>query len=543
MNVVSHKERIPLALILSIKVPKLATPLSYSTHIANVSKFLVVTILYRYVRMRVNDVIINSCCGRGIGVAYTTKKEDEEQWVMLKFIVAYSTRVGRKMSSWRKIVALAVVLGLVILIWQCTHLFQVIHKAEDPLEREASLFGANLDEAHRRSIHWTKLKSNSVESEQAIKQHSPVTNKEKELIVGQKQDMPTVAKGVGVGAKVEHQPVLDSAKHNGHSPAGNIYLSSDVIDKVEKFVFFIGYQRSGHSIIGSFMDAHPHMIIAHEFMLFNKWKEMDEAFEESGVPNKLRDKKTLFNLLYKDSYEDAEHGWRSSQMKNKNYTLTIDSGWQGRFNRYISIIGDKSGGATTTVYTSSPQRFRRYFTQLNETVKIPIRVLHVVRNPFDMIATDALYSEGKRQKAKTGIRQALFVSNLKKNLSNFRAAGKMAAFAAARISNQTLVESRTKAITRLANGNSEIVRLLGEENVLELHNCDLVSDPISTLKKICEFMEVPCSQEYLKACADKVFKTVSNTRKLVVWPTSTREKVENLIKQHSFFHRYSFEGE
>ena len=34
---------------------------------------------------------------------------------------------------------------------------------------------------------------------------------------------------------------------------------------VKKFVFFEGYGRSGHSIIGSLMDAHPHVIIPYQF--------------------------------------------------------------------------------------------------------------------------------------------------------------------------------------------------------------------------------------------------------------------------------------
>ena len=45
----------------------------------------------------------------------------------------------------------------------------------------------------------------------------------------------------------------------------NNSLSQNVIDGVKKFVIFIGYPRSGHSIVGSFMDAHPHMVITQLF--------------------------------------------------------------------------------------------------------------------------------------------------------------------------------------------------------------------------------------------------------------------------------------
>ncbi len=37
--------------------------------------------------------------------------------------------------------------------------------------------------------------------------------------------------------------------------------------KVHTFVLFVGYPRSGHSLIGSMIDAHPNAIIAHEVPL------------------------------------------------------------------------------------------------------------------------------------------------------------------------------------------------------------------------------------------------------------------------------------
>ena len=40
-------------------------------------------------------------------------------------------------------------------------------------------------------------------------------------------------------------------------------LPTNVTRGIKKFVFFAGYARSGHSIIGALMDAHPHVVIAH----------------------------------------------------------------------------------------------------------------------------------------------------------------------------------------------------------------------------------------------------------------------------------------
>ena len=455
---------------------------------------------------------------------------------------------GRRIPGWKKSLILAAILGVAVIVWMFTDQSRFVSKSDIPNLKDPSLA------VNHPLIQRTPLKSPGIEnarndgsrlsdkagiskvdaSIKESKKKKPLQriNMATTSVKSHKEKVPNDPSLLGGGVK---QDAGSRTRPN---------LPPDVIDRVEKFVFFIGYQRSGHSIIGSFMDAHPHMIIAHEFMLFTKWKQLEDEHKRfKDHHNSLKMKSLLFNNLYWDSYADADHGWRSGQLKNKNYTLTIASQWQGRYDGYIRVIGDKSGGMTTSVYTSWPNNFEAYLANLKRTVGIPVKVLHVVRNPFDMIATDALYSEGKRQRQETGIRQAIFVSNFKKKLGELKAAGRLEEFEASRLNNQTLLESRTKSITRLAFGNRDIIRLIGEENVLELHNGDLVKDPMSTINRICTFLEVDCSQKYLKACADKVFKTVSNTRELVVWPPSTREKVESLIRQHSFLSRYSFDSD
>ena len=443
---------------------------------------------------------------------------------------------------------LVAILGVATVVWMFSDHSRFVSKSEFPI-KDPSL--VNHDHPIKAVVQRSPLQSPGIE--RARNDGSKLPDKVGRLKVDVSKDkklkkvdnMATVSSKSSVNLNKEKAPsLLGGVKQADGGSHKRPNLPSDVVDRVEKFVFFIGYQRSGHSIIGSFMDAHPHMVIAHEFMLFTKWKQLEEEYQHHTYHhNSLKTKSRLFNNLYWDSLADAEHGWRSGELRNKNYTLTIDSQWQGRYDRYIRVIGDKSGGMTTSVYTGSPKNFEVYLADLKRTVGIPVKVLHVVRNPFDMIATDTLYSEGKRQRSETGVRQAVFVSNFKKKLGDLKATGRLEELEASRLNNLTLLESRTKSITRLAYGNRDIIRLIGEENVLELHNSDLVKDPRSTLNKICTFLDVDCSQKYLKVCADKVFKTVSNTRELVVWPPSTRKKVENLIKEHSFFSRYSFDSE
>ena len=133
-----------------------------------------------------------------------------------------------------------------------------------------------------------------------------------------------------------------------------IPLSEENISGVKKFIFFIGYPRSSHSIIGSMMDAHPEVIIAHEYGLFRQW---------GGKFKKHHDCQFLYNLLYKNSHNNALHGWRSDAKEKKGYDLEVGNTWQGAFKK-LRIIGDKAGAVTSHQYNSSPSQFLNIYHQL-----------------------------------------------------------------------------------------------------------------------------------------------------------------------------------
>ena len=326
-----------------------------------------------------------------------------------------------------------------------------------------------------------------------------------------------------------------SKNHKVSSGTTKPNLPQDVIAGVEKFVFFIGYPRSGHSIIGSFLDAHPNIVIAHEFMLFRKWQHFNEKNTLTGH-SKLQNKTYLFNALYHSSVHNSNSGWRSGSRDSKNYTLNVDSPWMGKYDRHVSVIGDKSGGTATTTYLESPENFTIYYKQLQETVGVPIKVLHGVRNPFDLVSTKALYDVGRKTRNTT---QEKFVSSFKADMSRLR----NEEFMKARFDNEKALEKNLNQINSLASAVTKLTDLIGPSNVLELHNSDLVSDPNSTLTKICAFLEVDCSPDYFQACSRKVFNSVSKSRELVVWPKRLQSMVEDMIKSYPFFHRYSFTSE
>ena len=97
-------------------------------------------------------------------------------------------------------------------------------------------------------------------------------------------------------------------------------LPQSIIDRVKTFVFFVGHSRSGHSIVGSLMDSHPHMVISHEYDLFNKL---------SGKSPLALNKPTIFNALWKSTKQTIINGFRAKSTNYKGYTLFVDGLYQG----------------------------------------------------------------------------------------------------------------------------------------------------------------------------------------------------------------------
>ena len=324
--------------------------------------------------------------------------------------------------------------------------------------------------------------------------------------------------------------------HSSHT------LPQEVIEGVKTFVFFIGYARSGSTIMSSLMDAHPHTIVSSQY---------GKVFTDK---NSLTDKNYLFNELYKKSQEDAESGCRSEGIRAKNYSLNIPSLWQGKYDRYISLIGDKNAGKTPALYVKSPSSFTHDYNMLQKSIGVPMKAVFVVRNPFDIISTTALYDNPEKLSKIINVttsnnvftrkqQNAAVIAEYKSVMKRLYESGNMRKVQETRFETDTLEPFIRKAASN-ARGIEGIIDLVGSENVWQVHNMDLVNDPKKTLIEMCDFFEIDCSPDYIKTCAGTVFKSVSKTRDLLVWPQKEKQMVmDSIVRRFSFFNRYTFESD
>lgn len=247
-------------------------------------------------------------------------------------------------------------------------------------------------------------------------------------------------------------------------------------EDVETFCMFIGYPRSGHSLVGSLLDAHPNAVIAHEL---NILECVEKGFDRGRI----------FRLVLENSRRVARSGreW-------EGYSYKVPNQWQGRFKR-LQVIGDKKGGATTRILSSTPRILRR----LAEIIDTDVKFIHVVRNPYDNISTMFKHSRHNRS-----------------------------------------LRSVIEDYLSMCATNSKIREWVEGDSVFDLRHEALVEAPEELLGDLCGFLGLERKEDYLEDCASLVFDTPRKTRYDVEWDASTIAAVQEGVDRHEFLRGYSY---
>ena len=284
-------------------------------------------------------------------------------------------------------------------------------------------------------------------------------------------------------------------------------LPSSIINHVKMFVFFLGHEHSGHSIVGSLMDSHPHMVISHEFDLFNRLSG------GSLAPTKAE----IFNALWMNSKETIiNDGVRTKSIKG--YTLLVDGLYQGKYVDHIDVIGDKKGYATATLLADQPQKWLASFNII-KSLQLPMKVIHVIRNPYDNIATSALFMYKQKGESFGEMKRSKKTFKVKSNIIDYEIHMFFALF-------KQIVDAKKKY----------------NLDTIEIHSHELISDPRGTLFKVCNSLEVTCSNNYLEICSKKIFKNISKTRLLIQWTDGQLKTIQWNIDKYNSLKDYNFDS-
>ncbi len=240
------------------------------------------------------------------------------------------------------------------------------------------------------------------------------------------------------------------------------------------YCMFLGYPRSGHSLVGSLIDAHPDAVIAHEADVL---RYVQAHFSRSQV----------YSLI-------LENARRHRDERAHVYDYTVPDQWQGRHRR-LTVIGDKKGGRSTRRLADAPTLVER----LQRTVGVPIRFIHVTRNPFDNIATIStrtLHDRGLGSAVAEYLALCATVDRLRDRLG---------------------------------------------PAVLDVAHESLLARPQEVLGEICTFVGLDPEAPYLDACAGILFGTPRRTRHDVTWTQALVDQVEAAIARYQVLGHYSWD--
>ena len=180
-----------------------------------------------------------------------------------------------------------------------------------------------------------------------------------------------------------------------------------------------------------------------------------------------------------------------------------------------NIIINLEGGGLVSLYKGTKEDFEE-LELFQEFVGYPLRIIHIVRNPYDNIATKFLYGISGETR-KDAIREDIQI-----------------------VSEDTSIDTYVR---RHINAIQKIQRFIDYfgDRMLTLHHEDLIEDPIQFLTKLCNYLVIACSDYYLEKASEVVFSNPTKSRHSVEWSKETRDSIELAIQKYEFLRRYSYE--
>lgn len=135
-------------------------------------------------------------------------------------------------------------------------------------------------------------------------------------------------------------------------------------EAVQVFCNFIGHPRSGHSVVGSILDAHPGAAVSHRLDALR--------FLPRSVPAEA-----VYYRIERNAARFARSG-----RKLTAYAYPVAGQWQGRYDS-LRMVGDQEAKWATLRLGADPNLLNRAAWRRRPR----FRFIHVVRDPFDNITT------------------------------------------------------------------------------------------------------------------------------------------------------------
>jgi hypothetical protein len=98
---------------------------------------------------------------------------------------------------------------------------------------------------------------------------------------------------------------------------------------------------------------------------------------------------------------------------------------------------------------------------------------------------------------------------------------------------------RAKEHVRLTKGVMNLIKLYGDD-VITIYSEDMIKNPSKEITRLCQFLTIACSEDYVKDCASIVYSSPSKSRNTIVWKDRAKNMLSNLISKTPILQRYKF---
>lgn len=242
------------------------------------------------------------------------------------------------------------------------------------------------------------------------------------------------------------------------------------------FLNFMGYPRSGHTLVAAILNANPNVICSNQQNVYSLMENMD--------------KQQLLNVVYNAS----DIGY----FKDTTRIVSVPK-------QEITVIGDKTGHRTVEILKGKPFRLG----QLKEIINVPFKWIHVVRNPYDNLATWGLLNYQNKMK------------NGQKTTPRIE------------------LDSVIKKYSLL---NETISKLRKSEDVLTVNHEYVITRMHNTLEEMANFLGISFDPQWRDNVRATVWKRPRITRNKLAWTAIQKQTVAKIIERYPWLNGYVFGG-
>jgi len=274
-------------------------------------------------------------------------------------------------------------------------------------------------------------------------------------------------------------------------------------DRPDSFVQFIGFPRSGHSLVGAILNARERVCLSHEL-------------DAMGLLLRGFSPSDIFSLIrwHEDLFERNGRYWNNFQY-NLEFHEPKKSGGP-------VILGDKKGDWTARHLADSEHSV----DSLSVRLGVPIRWILVLRNPFDNISTLSLRlgREYDRIRIET------------KNEIEFKS---RIAEVDDRIVPKTIRDEMIEDYFGLCDSINRVKIEVDPNFWFELDYEQFKMDTALVTEALCGWLSLPCSEDYKHAVRKIVRRGGNPSRYDIAWSKNQKALVSDRMKQYTFLSRFS----